>query len=60
MPKSNKPTAPAELISVKALTPIDAGDGRVDIGTELQLTKKDAEELVAIGAVELIAVEAAA
>lgn len=59
MPKSNKPTAPAELISVKALTPIDAGDGRVDIGTELQLTKKDADELLAIGAIELIDTPAA-
>ncbi len=59
MAKSNKPAAPAELISVKALTPIDAGDGRVDIGTELQLTKKDADELLAIGAVELIETPAA-
>ncbi len=59
MAKSNKPTAPADLISVKALTPIDAGDGRVEIGTELQLSKKDADELLAIGAIELIETTAA-
>lgn len=55
-PKNTSKAAPAELITVRALSPLNAGDGRVPVGGEVELTQKQIDELLPLDAIELIPV----